>query len=75
MTTLEQFETAPGRCLSEAQERRLNRKHCTGDYGPGKWETINSLINAGYLEDTGKALVLTEKAKHYIHHYGPLMPV
>lgn len=68
----EDFAVAPARSLTAAQERRLNHRHCTGDFGRGTFSTIKSLIAAGYVEGDG---ALTEKAAHYIFHYGPQMPV
>ena len=33
------------RTLSQAQERRLLRKHLIGDFGSGRWKTIESLLS------------------------------
>ena len=75
--TFAEYEIAPARTLSAAQERRLNRKYCTGDFGGGSYSTIVSLIRLGYVrsEDGGKRLVLTESAQHYLSHYGSQMPI
>jgi len=73
--TFEQFETAPKRTLSKSQERRLNRKHCCGDFGRGSFSTIHSLIAQGYIYQSGKIFNLTEKAAHYLFHHGENMPI
>ena len=73
--TFEQFEIAPKRTLSAPQERRLNRKHCCGDFGGGSFSTIESLIVQGYVYQSGKIFNLTEKASHYLFHHGENMPI
>lgn len=64
-------EERPGRELSAAMERRLLRKHLTGDFGAGNWATVQALLAKGYLaEDSGRNLCVTEKGKAYCdaHH-------
>lgn len=58
------------RILSKAQERRLHHKYCVGDFGAGKWETIQALLNQGMIAEQGKGLVVTDKGKAYCqsHH-------
>ena len=68
----EEFEQAPARDLSPAQERRLNRRYATGDFGGGAWKTIESLQCRGFLT---AELALTEKASRYLFHHGPTMPI
>lgn len=70
--TFEEFEAVPNRTLSESQERRLNHLHCSGDLGGGRFSTIQSLMDDGYLTQDGK---LTEKAAHYIFHHGIVMSI
>ena len=71
----DEFEQAPVRDLTRAQERRLNWKFVTGDFGRGRFSTIKALSDKGYIEVVRNDLVLTEKAAHYIHHHGPKMPI
>jgi hypothetical protein len=56
--------------LPAAQERRLLRKHLTGDFGPGTWPTIAALIKGGYVSETQGKLIVTEKGRKYCdeHH-------
>lgn len=74
--TFEEFEVAPARTLSAAQERRLNRLHLTGDISGGPWSTVESLLNLDYLTMVvGGKIRMTEKGAHYCHHHGCEMPV
>lgn len=73
--SFEEFEAVPNRTLSESQERRLNRFHCCGDFGGGKFSTVKSLISKGYIQQDDKQVSITEKGVHYIYHHGPTMPV
>jgi hypothetical protein len=61
--------------LSSEQERRLLRKYTIGDFGPGKWSTIQSLITEGMIAVQGKDLVVTEKGKQYCDMYHTEMPL
>lgn len=72
-----EFEIAPERTLSAAQEKTLARKYLCGEFAPGSWKSIQVLIRAGYLEtpDGGKTVSLTEKGSHYCFHHGIEMPV
>jgi len=73
--TFDQFEQAPERTLSVAQERRLNHKHATGDFGGGSFATVQSLVRKGFVAEVGGSYVLTERAAHYLFHYGQDMPI
>jgi hypothetical protein len=71
----EEFEVAPPRTLSEAEERRLNRKYAAGDFGGGQWKTIESLVKKGFAAVDGNNINLTEAGSHYCFHHGPKMPL
>lgn len=62
--------------LTSAQERLLLRKHLTGDFGRVKnFESIRILLEAGYLQEAGTNLVVTQKGREYCdahHHDIPL---
>ena len=72
---LEEFQHPPVRDLPKAQERRLNRKYATGDFGGGVWSTVKALLDKGHVEASGNGLVITAKGFHYCHHHGPDMPI
>lgn len=74
--TLEEFEVAPKRSLSEAQERVLNQIGCVGTITKRcQYKTIRSLIDSGYLFDAKSAFILTVKGQHYFLHHSSSMPL
>jgi hypothetical protein len=60
--------------LTPAQERRLLRKHLTGDFGPGDWRSIEALIDAGMIQIDGKWLLVTRKGREYCDKHHAEMP-
>ncbi len=63
------------RDLTTAQERRLNRFYCINEPGGGKWETMRSLIDKGYVAATANRLTITPEGQAYCQLYGPQMPI
>ncbi len=57
----------PKRELTPTQETRLLQKYASGDFGPGKWESVKVLINKGYLNYSmdQKRIEVTHKGKEY----------
>ena len=46
------------RVLTPTQEKRLLHFHATGDFGGGKWSTIDVLIRLNYVYCNGNSLTV-----------------
>lgn len=64
------------RILSPAQERRLLRRHTTGDFGAGAWSTIQSLADYGMIVLDPRGFVyVTKRGTAYCDAYHASMPL
>lgn len=64
------------RILSPAQERRLLRRHTTGDFGGGAWSTIQSLVDRGMIVLHPRGFVyVTRRGEAYCNAYHASMPL